>query len=484
MKTNNFLSGCLFIFFFPPKYIDLKKKGDFVEVLPNFKIKSVELTKLISKEERIKAVKKAGLNVFLLKSDEVFIDLLTDSGTNAMSQNQWSAIMKADESYAGAKSFDNFHKSIKEITGFEFVLPVHQGRAAEHILDHLLVKEGNIIPGNIHFDTTKAHIEHRKGIGENCVIKEAWNCEKECDFKGNIDLTKLEKVLEENKKNTGYVLTTITCNSGGGQPVSMQNIKKTSELCREYDVLFFLDAARYAENCFFIKEKEKGFENKSIKEIAKEMFSYCDGFTMSAKKDAIVNIGGVLAFKEKELYEKSIPFCILFEGFPTYGGISGRDLEAIAVGLKEGINEDYLRHRIGQVKYLGEELSKAGIPVMKPIGGHAVFVDGKEFLKHIPQEQFPSQALATELYIESGIRGVEIGTLLAGRNPKTKENIMPKLDLLRLTIPRRVYLKEHMDYIIESFKKLKKRKKEIKGLKFEFESPVLRHFQSKFEWTE
>ncbi|MBU2476440.1 tryptophanase [Candidatus Micrarchaeota archaeon] len=451
---------------------------------PNFKIKSIEAIKLISKEERIKAIEKAGLNIFLLKSNEIFIDLLTDSGTNAMSQEQWSAIMKADESYAGAKSFDNFKNSVSEVTGFEFVLPVHQGRAAEHILDSVLIKEGNVILGNIHFDTTLAHIEYRKGIGINCVIKTAFDCEKKCDFKGNIDLEKLEEVLEKNKGNVAYVLTTVTCNSGGGQPVSMENIRKTSELCKKYSVLFFLDAARFAENCFFIKKREKGFENKSIREIALEMFSFADGCTMSAKKDAIVNMGGFIGFREKELFDKCIPFCILFEGFPTYGGLSGRDLEAIAVGLKEGIQEDYLRYRIGQVKYLGEELEKIGVPVMKPIGGHAVFVNGKKFLSHIPQEQYPSHTLAVELYIESGIRAVEIGTLLAGRDPKTEKEIMPELDLMRLTIPRRVYLKEHMDYIVEAFKKLKERKTEIKGLKFKFESPILRHFQSTFTRAE
>ena len=448
---------------------------------PNFKIKSVEGIKLISREERIKAIEKAGLNVFLLKSDEIFIDLLTDSGTNAMSQEQWSAIMKADESYAGARSFDNFKNSISEVTGFDFVLPVHQGRAAEHVLDSVLVEKGQIVAGNIHFDTTEAHIEHRKGIPVNCVIEEAFDCEKECDFKGNIDLKKLEKILEENKRNTAYVLHTVTCNSGGGQPVSMQNIKEVSALCKKFGVLFFLDAARFAENCFFIKQREKGFEKKSIAEIALEMFSYADGCNMSAKKDAIVNMGGFIAFKKKELYEKCIPFAILFEGFPTYGGMSGRDLEAVAVGIKEGIQEDYLRYRIGQVRYLGEQLEKAGIPVMKPIGGHAVFVDGKKFLEHLPQEQFPSHTLAAELYIEAGIRAVEIGTLLAGRNPETGENKMPALDLMRLTIPRRVYLQEHMDYIVEAMKKLKERKEKIKGLKFTFESPVLRHFWSKFE---
>jgi tryptophanase len=451
--------------------------------VPFFKIKSVEPIKLIPKKERIKAIEKAGLNVFLLKSSEIFIDLLTDSGTNAMSQEQWSAIMKADESYAGSKSFEDFKNSVTEVTGFPFVLPVHQGRAAENVLNAVLVKEGNVIPGNIHFDTTKAHIEHRKGIPVNCVIEDAFDCEKELPFKGNIDLSKLEEVLEKNKGNIAYVLTTITCNSGGGQPVSMENIQKTSQLCKKHNVLFFLDAARFAENAFFIKEREKGFQEKSIQEIAREMFSYADGCLMSAKKDAIVNMGGFIAFRKKELFEKCIPFGILFEGFPTYGGLSGRDLEAIAVGIKEGIQENYLRYRIEQVRYLGNGLIKAGIPVMKPIGGHAVFVNGKKFLSHIPQEQFPSHTLAAELYIESGIRAVEIGTLLAGRNPKG-ENVMPKLDLLRLTIPRRVYLREHMDYIIEAFKKIKERKKEIKGLKFKFESPILRHFQSRFERAE
>ncbi len=452
--------------------------------IPNFKIKSIEAIKLIPKEERIKAIERAGLNIFLLKSDEIFIDLLTDSGTNAMSQEQWAAIMRADEGYAGARSFDNFKNAITEVTGFPCVLPVHQGRAAENVLDHVLIKEGNVVPGNIHFDTTEAHIEHRKAIPVNCVIEEAYDSAAELPFKGNMDLKKLEKTLEENKGNIAYVLHTITCNSGGGQPVSMQNIKEVSELCKKYKVLFFFDAARFAENAFFIKQREKGYENKSIQDIVHEMFSYSDGCTMSAKKDALVNIGGFIGFRRKELYEKCVPFGILFEGFPTYGGLSGRDLEAIAVGINEGIQEEYLRYRVKQVEYLGKELEKAGIPVMKPIGGHAVFVDGKKFLPHIPQEQFPSHTLTAELYAESGIRAVEIGTLLAGRDPKTEKNKMPKLDLMRLTIPRRVYLREHMDYVVESMKKIKERKGSIKGLKFSFESPILRHFQSRFERVE
>ncbi len=452
--------------------------------VPFYKIKMIEPIKLISREERIKRIEEAGLNVFLLHSKDIFIDLLSDSGTNAMSQNQWSAMFQGDEAYSGCESFYRLKKAVKDVLGFDFVLPTHQGRGAEKVLDAALIKEGDIVPGNYHFDTTQAHIEFRKAQGINCVIDEAFNTSKEHPFKGNTDLEKLEKVLKENKGKVPYVIITITCNSIGGQPVSMENIRKTKELCRKYNVPLFFDAARFSENAFFIKKREKGYTNKSIGEIVLEMMSFADGITCSAKKDALVNIGGFLAFRKKELFEKCVPFNVLFEGFPTYGGLSGRDLEAVAVGLREAIKEEFLAARTAQVKYLGEELIKAGIPIQIPIGGHAVFVDGKKFLAHIPQEQFPSHSLANELYIEGGIRGVEIGTLLAGRDPKTGKNILPKLDLFRMAIPRRVYLKEHFDYIAECFKELKKRKDEIKGLQFEFESPILRHFQSRFKRVE
>lgn len=450
--------------------------------VPPYKIKMVEHIKLIPRKERLVAIKRCGYNVFLLKAEEVFIDLLTDSGTSAMSDQQWSALMLGDESYSGSKSFFDMKKSIEEITGFPFIIPCHQGRGAEHVLDSVLLKPGDVVPGNYHFDTTRAHIEHRGAVGVDCVIDEAFEPGKILPFKGNIDTKKLESVIKKHgAQKVPYILITITSNATGGQPVSMENIKEVCEVAKKHGVLLFFDAARFAENAYFIKMREEGYKKKSVADIAREMFSHADGCTMSAKKDGLVNIGGFIAVKNEELYQKLLPSEILMEGFPHYGGMSGRDMSAMAVGLKEVVNEHYLSARIGQVAYLAKRLEEIGVPVVKPAGGHAVFVDGKAFLPHISQEQFPSQALCANLYIESGIRAVEIGTVLAGRDPKTGLNVMPKLDLLRLTIPRRVYMKEHMDYIADSFKKLLEKRNQIKGLKFAFEAPILRHFQSKFE---
>ncbi|MBA3043990.1 tryptophanase, partial [archaeon] len=367
-----------------------------------YRIKVVEPVKLTTKEERKKLIKKAGYNPFLLKAEDVYIDLLSDSGTGAMSQNQWAGMMLGDESYAGSKNFYNFESAVKDITGFKYVLPVHQGRGAENVLDSALIKTGDVIPGNMHFDTTKAHIEHKKGKAVDCTIDEACKPVSSHPFKGNVDLKKLENVI---KKYTGkkipFIVVTITCNSAGGQPVSMKNLKNVKKLASKYKIPVFIDAARYAENAYFIKKREKGYKNKTIKEIAHEMFSYADGCTMSCKKDAIVNIGGFLAMNSKSLYQKCSSYAILFEGFPTYGGMAGRDMEAIARGLYEGIDERYLEDRVGQVEYLGNKLKENKIPIIEPVGGHAVYVDVKRFLPHIPPEQFSAHALCCELYVES-----------------------------------------------------------------------------------
>jgi tyrosine phenol-lyase len=446
-----------------------------------YRIKVVEPVKLTTKEERKKLIKKAGYNPFLLKAEDVYIDLLSDSGTGAMSQNQWAGMMLGDEAYAGSKNFYNFESAVKDITGFKYVLPVHQGRGAENVLDSALIKTGDVIPGNMHFDTTKAHIEHKKGKAVDCTIDEACKPVSSHPFKGNVDLKKLENVI---KKYTGkkipFIVVTVTCNSAGAQPVSMENIRNVRRIASKYKIPVFIDAARYAENAYFIKKRGKGYKNKTIKEIAKEMFSYADGCTMSCKKDAIVNIGGFLAMNSKSLYQKCSSFGILFEGFPTYGGMAGRDMEAIARGLYEGIDERYLEDRIGQVEYLGNKLKENNIPIIEPVGGHAVYVDVKRFLPHIKPEGFPAHALCCELYVESGVRAVEIGTLLAGRD-ETGENRIPKLEMLRLTIPRRVYTYRHMDVVVEGLKNLYKKRKEIKGLKMIYEPPILRHFTARFK---
>ena len=450
-------------------------------LIPPYKIKSVESIKIIPRAEREKKLREAGFNPFLLKARDVYIDLLTDSGTGAMSQEQWAGMMLGDESYAGAKSFERMKKSIKEIMGFDYILPTHQGRAAEHVLDAILVKNGDIVPGNKHFDTTKAHIEWAKGKTIDVTISEADNSSEYHPFKGNLDIKKLEKIIAENKKNISYLLITITCNSVGGQPVSLANIKAVSTLAKKNKLLLFFDAARYAENAYFIKTREKNCAQKTIKEIIKEMMGCVDGVLMSAKKDAIVNMGGFIAVRSKTLYQKLVPISILFEGFTSYGGMSGHDIEALAQGLYEGIEENYLAYRVGQVAYLGKELKKRGVPVIEPFGGHAVYIDAKKFLPRIPQEQFPGHSLCCEIYLEGGIRAVEIGTLLAGRDPETKRNIYPALELVRLTIPRRVYFQEHIDYVISVIEKVWQKRDKIKGLKLVYEPPILRHFQARLE---
>ncbi|MGM0421078.1 MAG: tryptophanase, partial [Bacillota bacterium] len=406
-----------------------------------FKIKMVEKINQIPKEEREKALESAGYNLFALSSDEVYIDLLTDSGTGAMSDEQWAGLLLGDESYAGSRNFFNLEETAQDIFNYEYILPSHQGRGAEQVLFPLLIDKGQYVLNNMHFDTTKAHVELAGGRAVNQVIPAAYETAKEHPFKGNYDLEKLEAFLANTPtEEIAFIMITITCNSAGGQPVSMKNIKAVSELAQEYDLPVIFDAARYAENAYFIKKREEGYANKSIREIVREMFRYGDGFTLSAKKDAIVNMGGLIGIKEdEELYNKLRSRLVPYEGFPTYGGLSGRDMEALARGLKEGIEYSYLEYRINHVAYLGDKLLENNIPIQQPTGGHAVFVDAAKFLPHIPYDQFPAQALANALYLESGVRGVEIGSFLLGRDPETGEQLESPLELLRLTIPRRVY---------------------------------------------
>ncbi len=444
----------------------------------SYKIKMVEPIRKSTKEERRRWIKEAGYNMFNLKSEHVFIDLLTDSGTGAMSDRQWAAMMMGDESYAGATSFYNLKRTVKKLLGFEYMLPTHQGRAAENVLFSALISEGDVIPGNTHFDTTKGHIEFRKATAIDCTIDEAFDTTVQHPFKGNIDLNKLESVyLKYPKAHIPAIIVTVTCNSAGGQPVSMENLREVYELSKKYGIRVIFDSARFAENAYFIKTREEGYAHKSIKEIVAKMFTYADGMTMSSKKDAIVNMGGFIALREEALYKKAAQFNIIFEGYITYGGMSGRDMNALAQGLDEGTEFDYLETRIKQVAYLGQKLKEYGVPVQEPFGGHAIFVDAKRFLPHLPEGQFVAQTLAVELYLEAGVRSVEIGTLLADRDPITRENRYPKLELLRLAIPRRVYTNNHMDVIAAALKNVYDRREEIKsGYKIIDEAPILRHF--------
>ncbi|MGV6945859.1 tryptophanase [Sphingobacterium kyonggiense] len=443
-----------------------------------YKVKMVEEIFLSTPEQRAQWIEEEGYNLFNLASDRVFIDLPTDSGTGAMSDKQWAEIMMGDESYAGSQSYLKLREVVRNTLGFPFFLPTHQGRAAENVLFSILVKENNIVPGNSHFDTTKGHIEFRKAHAVDCTIDEAFDINNLHPFKGNVDLAKLEEVYKKYpKEQIPFCLITVTCNSSGGQPVSMENIKAVKELSDRYGIPLYFDAARFAENAYFIHEREEAYKNKTIKEIVKEMFSYGKGFLMSAKKDGLVNIGGLLGLRNEQLYRACGNMGIIYEGFITYGGLAGRDLAALAQGLMESTELPYLKARIDQVEYLGNKLIEFGIPVQKPIGGHAVFVDALNFLPQVPREEYPAQTLAIELYKEAGVRGVEIGTLLADRDPETRQDRFPKLELLRLAIPRRTYSYKHLDYVAVALKNIFDRRDEIKsGLEIVWESEILRHF--------
>lgn len=448
-----------------------------------YKIKVVEPLYPSTREQREQWIAQAGYNLFNLRSDHVFIDLLTDSGTGAMSHTQWSEIMLGDESYAGSRSFFKLKDVISTLMDMPYFLPTHQGRAAENVLFSAMIKKDDVVPGNSHFDTTKGHIEYRKAKAIDCTIDEAADTTLLHPFKGNIDLQKLEDVYKQYPNDRiPLCIITVTCNTSGGQPVSMENIREVSALCRKYGVPVFFDAARFAENAYFIKVREKGYQDKTIREIVLEMFSYVDGATMSAKKDAIVNIGGFIACRDKALFDKASVFNIMYEGYLTYGGLAGRDLGAMAQGLMEGTEFPYLESRIGQVAYLGEKLREYGVPFQEPTGGHAVFVDAKKFLPNVPKEEYQAQTLGIELYLEGGVRGVEIGTLLADRDPCTRLNRYPALELLRLAIPRRVYSLNHMDYVAACLGNIYKRRDSIQsGYRIVTEAPIMRHFTVELE---
>ncbi len=449
-----------------------------------FRIKMVEPIRLLSRAEREQKIMEVGYNPFLLRSEDVYVDLLTDSGTGAMSDRQWAGLMMGDESYAGSRSYYRLEESAQEVFAHRYAIPTHQGRGAEQVLFPLLITSPyQLVIGNIHFDTTQAHIDLAGGRGVNLVIAEAYDTAIDHPFKGNIDLQRLREVLQTTpREDIAFILLTITCNSAGGQPVSMENIRETSSLAKQYSIPLFLDAARFAENAYFIKQREAGYENASIKEIVREIFSYVYGFTMSAKKDGLVNMGGLIGIREDEELAMQVRGRVVpFEGFPTYGGLAGRDMEALSIGLHEVLDYDYLAHRIGQVALLGRWLEEGGIPVQKPLGGHAVFVDAKKFLPHIPAEQFPAHVLAVELYREAGVRGVEVGSLMVGRDPKSKEQIVSPYEFLRLTIPRRVYTDNHMRHVAEGLIAIYQRRDQLRGFTFTYEPEILRHFMAKFK---
>jgi tryptophanase len=448
----------------------------------SWKIKMVESIRKSTRKEREQWIKEAYYNVFQLKAEHVYIDLLTDSGTNAMSDRQWAGMMIGDESYAGATSFFKMKEMINEITGFEYVLPTHQGRAAENVLFSCLVKEGNYIPGNSHFDTTKGHIESRKAFAVDCTVDEAKNTQLEVPFKGNVDPDKLDKFLSEKADKVPFIIITITNNTAGGQPVSMENLRQIKKIADKYKKPVLFDSARFAENAYFIKIREKGYENKTIKEICREMFTYADGMTMSAKKDAVVNMGGFIATNIQDWYDCAKVYGIVYEGFITYGGMNGRDMNALAIGLDENTEFENLETRIKQVQYLAQRLDEFNIPYQRPAGGHAIFIDAPKVLTHVPKEEFPAQTLTIELYLEAGIRGCEIGYLLADRDPITRQNRFGGNDFLRLAIPRRVYTNNHMDVIAVALKNVFDRREQItKGVKIAWEADIMRHFTVKLE---
>jgi tyrosine phenol-lyase len=450
-------------------------------IIEPFKIKSVEPIKFTTPEQREEVLRQGFYNLFLVPAEDVLIDLLTDSGTAAMSAAQWAGMMQGDESYAGARSFYRFEKKVKELTGFAHVIPTHQGRAAEKILFSLVAGKGKFIPNNSHFDTTRANVEFAGGEAVDFPTRVGQDPDAIADFKGNMDVEALEAFIQRTgKENIPLCMITITNNSGGGQPVSMQNIRETHAICRKYGIPLFLDACRFAENAWFIKKREKGYANTPVKAIVQEMFSYADGATMSAKKDAIVNMGGFLGINDASLAARARNLLIVTEGFPTYGGLAGRDLEAIAQGLDEVLDEHYLQYRIRSVEYLGERLVKAGVPILMPPGGHAIYLNARKFLEHIPAEQYPGQSLVVELYRQGGIRSVEIGSVMFGRRGESGEFVPARMELVRLAIPRRVYTQSHIDYVIEVVVECFEKRKEYPGYRIVEEPPMLRHFTAKF----
>ncbi|MBS7616534.1 tryptophanase [Candidatus Bathyarchaeota archaeon] len=448
-----------------------------------FRIKMVERIKLHPRETREKLIREAGYNVFMLKSEDVFIDLLTDSGTSAMSDEQWAGMIKTRQAYAGSESYYSLEKAVKDIFGFKYLIPVHQGRAAENILFSTLVSPGCYVPNNMHFDTTEANVLLRGGVPVNLVVEDAYDTRKISPFKGNMDVEKLESFIKEKTPaKIPLIMVTITNNSAGGQPVSMQNIREASAIARKYGIPFFIDACRFAENCFFIKMREEGYQNKSIKEIAREIFSYADGCTFSGKKEALTNIGGILCTNIEELYEKLRNLAITIEGFITYGGLACRELEAMAVGLYEAIDEEYQAYRHRQIEFLAKLLRDGGVPIVEPPGGHAVYVDAKRFLPHIPPEQFPGQALVVQLYIEAGVRAVELGSSCFGKFDESTGRFIPaRMELVRLSIPRRMYTDNHLRYVAENIVRLYEKREHIKGLKRVYAPKLLGHFTAKFE---
>lgn len=446
-----------------------------------YRIKMVEPIRMTTRAEREQAIQTAGYNTFLLRSDEVYIDLLTDSGTSAMSDRQWSALMLGDEAYAGARSFDHLVEAVQESYGLPHVVPTHQGRGAEHLISKILITPGQHVPGNMYFTTTRLHQELAGGTFHDVIIDEAHDPTSRHPFKGNVDLGKLQRLIDEvGAENIAYVNVALTVNMAGGQPVSMANLRAVHEVCRKNDIILWSDATRLAENAWFIQQHEEGYADRSSASIAKEMLSYVDGITMSGKKDCLVNIGGFLAMRDEEILLRARELVVVYEGMPTYGGLAGRDLEAMAVGLREALDDDYLTHRIGQVHYLGQRLRQAGVPIVEPVGGHAVFIDAAAFLDHLDQDDLPAQALAAEIYLESGVRAMERGIVSAGRDA-AGANRHPKLELVRLTIPRRVYTNAHLDVVADSVIRVFQRRRGVTGLRFAYESPTLRFFTSRFE---
>ncbi|MCF8240582.1 MAG: tyrosine phenol-lyase [Melioribacteraceae bacterium] len=447
-----------------------------------FKIKVVEPIKMTDRKHREKCAKEAGYNTFLLKSADVYIDLLTDSGTNAMSDYQWAGMMLGDEAYAGSKNFYHLWDNVKKYYGMPYFVPTHQGRAAEHMISKILIKEGDYIPGNMYFTTTRLHQELAGGTFVDVIIDEAHDPASEHPFKGNIDLKKLEKLVKEvGAKKIPYVSMAGPVNMAGGQPFSMKNLQEVRDFTKKHKIKLWFDATRACENAFFVKEREKGYQDKTIAQILKEMCKYFDGLWVSAKKDLLVNIGGFLATRDRKVYQEARNMVVVYEGLHTYGGLAGRDMEAMARGIEEMVEYENIRMRVKQVEYAGMQLAKYKIPMVQPYGGHAIFLDAKKFLRHIPQDQFPAQTLASEIYIDSGVRGMERGIVSAGRDPETGENRKPKLELVRLTFPRRVYTQSHIDVMVESIASVYEERKSIKGLKFVYEPKYLRFFQGKFE---